>query len=181
MIRVAVILAMLAVLLLEARANETPQLRELVTVTAEIVRIGDLVENAGAAANIPVFRAPDLGHTGVVPVERVTEALRPHDLAKVDAGGLSQVVVTRLSRAITPKEIEERIASVVAGQHGFGDARNLAVTFDREVRSLHVEASATNELAVVRFNVDARSGRFDILFELPGSAAARHAPLRFTG
>jgi flagella basal body P-ring formation protein FlgA len=30
-------------------------------------------------------------------------------------------------------------------------------------------------------NVDARSGRFDIAFEVPGSAAARRLPLRFTG
>ena len=44
--------------------------------SAEVVRIGDLVENAGAAANIAIFRAPDLGETGSVPVARVIEALR---------------------------------------------------------------------------------------------------------
>ena len=54
--------------------HAAPKLRELVTVTDELVRIGDLVENAGAAAEIAVFRAPDLGHTGTVPVARVVEA-----------------------------------------------------------------------------------------------------------
>ena len=47
----------------------------------EIVRIGDLVENAGAAADVPMFRAPDLGQTGAVPVARVADAraaLRHH-------------------------------------------------------------------------------------------------------
>ena len=38
-------------------------------VTGAIVRIGDLVENAGAVADVPIFRAPDLGQTGTVPAD----------------------------------------------------------------------------------------------------------------
>ena len=44
----------------EALAH-SPRLKELVAVTAEVVRIGDLVDDAGPAAGIAVFRAPDLG------------------------------------------------------------------------------------------------------------------------
>src|ERR1044072_806174 len=44
-----------------------PRLKAQVTIASDIVRIGDLVENAGVAANTPVFRAPDLGQTGAVP------------------------------------------------------------------------------------------------------------------
>ena len=164
-----------------ATTQPAPKLKELVTVASEIVRVGDLVDNAGPAANIAVFRAPDLGQTGSVQVSRVTDALRPHDVTAVDTGGLSEVVVTRLSRAISAKDIEERIIRALAGQYGFGDARNLMITMDREVRTMHVEASATAELAMARIYVDPRSGRFDISFELPGSAVARRLPLRFTG
>ena len=32
--------------------------------------------------SVPIFRAPDLGQTGSVPVQRIAEALRPHDLAE---------------------------------------------------------------------------------------------------
>jgi flagella basal body P-ring formation protein FlgA len=147
-----------------------PRLKELVAVSSEIVRIGDLVENAGAASDIPVFRAPDLGHTGSVPAARVMEVLRPHDMIGIETGGLSEVVVTRESRAFSGRDIVERIASAFAGQFGFGEAQNLAVTLDREIRILHVEPSVTGELAVARMNV-----------ELPGSGAARRLPLRFTG
>ena len=52
-----------------------PMLKPAVTVVGEIVRIGDLVENAGAAAQIAIFRAPDLGQTGRVSVARVIEAV----------------------------------------------------------------------------------------------------------
>jgi flagella basal body P-ring formation protein FlgA len=162
-------------------ALAVPRLKELVTVTSELVRIGDLVDNAGAVAGVPVFRAPDLGQTGSVQVARVADALKPYDIAGLQTGGFAEVVVTRLSRAITSKDIEERVARALAGQHGFGDARNLAIVFDRDVRSMHVESSVAADLLVTRIYADPHTGRFDIAFELPGSAAARRLPLRFSG
>ncbi len=167
----------------QAQEAPTPQprLRELVTVTDELVRISDLVSNAGGAAAIAVFRAPDLGQTGTVPVARIAEVLRRHDMTGFDDGGLSEVTFTRLSRAISATDIRDRIAEVFAGKYGLGGASNLSVTLDRDVRTLHVEATATAELAVTRLSFDPRTGRFDVGFDVPESALARRLPLRFTG
>jgi flagella basal body P-ring formation protein FlgA len=184
MIRIVLALVMVAAFGRDATAETkpaAPRLRELVAVTSEIVRIGDLVENAGAATDVPVFRAPDLGQTGAVQVTRIAEALRPYDLAGVDTAGLSEVVVTRLSRALTAKDITDRIARAFSGQYGLGDAQNLAVILDRDIRILHVEPTVGSDLVVSRMNVDPRTGRFDIAFELPGSTLSRRAGLRFTG
>jgi flagella basal body P-ring formation protein FlgA len=184
MIRIAIAFATLVTFGANALAEDAaalPRLKELVTVTSEIVRIGDLVDNAGATADVPVFRAPDLGQTASVPASRIAEALRSYDLTRIDTGGLSEVIVTRSSRPITARDITGRIARAVAGQYGYGDADNLAVILDRDIRLLHVEATAVADLAVVRMNVERRTGRFDIAFELPGSAIARRLPLRFTG
>jgi flagella basal body P-ring formation protein FlgA len=184
MTRIVFALALAVVLGREAAAqtaSAAPRLKELVAVSSEIVRIGDLVENAGAAADVPVFRAPDLGQTGAVPVSRIDEALRPYDVTGIDTGGLSEVVVTRLSRALTGKDVTDRIARAFAGQYGFGDAQNLAVILDREIRILHVEPSVAGDLVVARMNVEPRTGRFDIAFDLPGSTLSRRVPLRFTG
>lgn len=164
-----------------AQNADAPKLKELVSVTADVVRIGDLVDNAGPAAGIAVFRAPDLGQTGSVSVPAIVTALRPHELAGVNTGGLSEVIVTRLSRAITKSDIEDRIARAVAGQYGYGEARNLSVTVDRDVRTMHVEQQASWDLSVARLQLDPRSGRFDIWFDLAGSNAARRMSLRFTG
>jgi flagella basal body P-ring formation protein FlgA len=177
----ALVLLVTASAAVAADAPPVPRLKELVTVTSDLVRIGDLVDNAGAVAGVPVFRAPDLGQTGSVQVARVADALKPYDLAGLDTGGLAEVVVTRLSRAITAKDIEERIARALAGQHGFGHAGNLVIAFDRDVRSMHVESSAVADLLVTRIHADPHTGRFDIAFELPGSAAARRLALRFSG
>jgi flagella basal body P-ring formation protein FlgA len=184
MIRIVLALALMVACGAEATAEPAagaPRLKEFVSVSSEIVRIGDLVENAGAATDVPVFRAPDLGQTGAVPVAKIAEALRPYDVTGVDTGGLTEVVVTRLSRAFTHKDIIERIARAVAGQYGLGDAQNIGVILDREIRVLQVEPTVTGDLMVSRMYVDQRTGRFDISFELPGSALARRSSLRFTG
>jgi len=184
MIRIVLALVMVATFGRGATAetmSAAPRLRELVRVSWEIVRIGDLVENAGAAADVPVFRAPDLGQTGAVQLERIIEALRPYDLTGLDTAGLTEVVVTRLSRAMTAKDITDRIARAFSGQYGLGDAENLAVILDRDIRILHIEPTVGGDLVVSRMHVDPRTGRFDISFELPGSTLSRRAGLRFTG
>lgn len=176
---------LLAALLLTAAASPVmaseivPRLKELVTVTSEVVLIGDLVEDAGAVANIAVFRAPNPGETGAVNVARVEAALRPHRIANLDTGGLSEIVVTRLGRAFTAATIENLLVQAIARQNGMGEVKNLTLTTDRPLRTLHVEASATGELAIARLQVEPRTGRFDAMLELPG--APRRAPLRITG
>jgi flagellar basal body P-ring formation protein FlgA len=165
----------------DAGLSDAPSLKPAATVTGDIVRIGDLVENAGAVADVPIFRAPDLGQTGSVPVASVLAAIQGHHLVGLDSRGLSEVAVTRAARAITAKDVEARILLALAGKYGLPDSSNLAVVFDNEVRTLLVEASATGELAVAHLSYEPRTTRFDVAFELPGSLVARRFPLRFTG
>jgi flagella basal body P-ring formation protein FlgA len=157
-----------------------PALKREVIVTGELVRIGDLVENAGAVAEVAIFRAPDLGQTGGVSARRIAEAVRAHQIIGLDTRGIEEVAVTRASRAVTVKEIEARILRALAGQHGIADAKDLGIAFDHEVRTFYVEPDATAELALARLNYDPRSRRLDAAIELPGTAA-RRAPLRLTG
>jgi flagella basal body P-ring formation protein FlgA len=130
---------------------------------------------------VPIFRAPDLGQTGSVPVASVLDAVRGHHLIGLDSRGLSQVTVTRAARAITAKDVEARILLALAGKYGLPDSSNLAVVLDNEVRTFDVEASATGELAVAHLSYEPRTTRFDIAFELPGSLVARRMSLHFTG
>ncbi len=70
-------------------------LRANITVSSDVVRIGDLIENAGTAAQIAVFRAPDLGTTGSLPVSQLLAALRAHQVIGVDTRDIREVSVTR--------------------------------------------------------------------------------------
>ena len=164
-----------------AAQNAVPALRANVTVTSSVVRIGDLIENAGAAADVPIFRSPDPGTRGTVPTDRIVEAIRPHQLIDIDTRGLAEVVVTRDSRAIPVQEISASIAQALAGQYGLGDPQNITVYFDRDVRPLQVEPSAAGALQVLNLSYDQRSTRFDVTVDLPSSAELHRQPQRFTG
>src|SRR5690606_25250238 len=54
-----------------AAAIPAPVLRGRVDVTDKMVRIGDLVDNAGDAAQIAIYRAPDPGTTGTLPAAQL--------------------------------------------------------------------------------------------------------------
>jgi flagellar basal body P-ring formation protein FlgA len=162
-------------------APPPPALRSSVTVTGDVVRIGDLVENAGPVANIPIFRSPDLGTTGAVATDRIVEAIRPHALIGIDTRGLAEVVVTRASRAISVREISDRIAQALSGQYGFGDAHNVLVTFDHDVRTLQVEPNITGELQVQSLSYDPRTSHFDVTLGLPSSMEIRRQATHYAG
>jgi flagella basal body P-ring formation protein FlgA len=156
-----------------AAEQERPKLRAQATVTGEIVRVGDLVDHAGIIAKVPIFRAPDLGATGSVSADAVVEAVRPYALIGLDTGDLSEVEVTRASRAIPAKDVEDRIAKALSTQYRLGPAKDIVVNFDRELHALQLEATAKGEPRVAHLNFDARNGRFDVTLDVPTSATTR--------
>lgn len=162
-------------------AEAPPALKANVTVTSDVVHIGDLIDNAGPVADVPIFRAPDLGTTGAVATDRIVDAIRPHQLIGIDTRGLAEVIVTRASRAIGAQEISGTIERALGGQYGFGDAHNIVVNFDHEVRTLQVEPNVTGALQVVSLAFDPRSARFDVTLGLPASAEMRRLAVHYTG
>ena len=157
-----------------------PKLKAEAVVTGNLVRIGDLVDNAGLIADVPIFRSPDLGTTGTVSAEAVLEAVRAHALIGLDTGGLSEVAVTRASRTIKPEAIERRIAQALSTKFSLGAPDDISLSFDSDLPPLHVEPSALGEPRVERLSFDARSGRFYATLALPGGPATR-TPLRLSG
>jgi flagella basal body P-ring formation protein FlgA len=157
-----------------------PVLRADVTVTGDVVRIGDVLENAGPAASIAIYRAPDLGTVGSLPVAKVLAALRAHQVIGVDTRDLMDITVTRLSRTVEAKDIENQIAQALQHRNGLGDAANLTLTFDRDVQTLQLDAASSGALEPVSTRFDARSGRFDVIFSI-GSDTGAASKLRFTG
>src|ERR1700756_5301816 len=93
-----------------------PMLRAKVSVASEVVRIGDVVDNAGAFAQIAIYRAPDLGTTGSLPVAQVINVLRTHQVIGVDTRELKEITVTRLARTIDSKEIEQQLTRALEGR-----------------------------------------------------------------
>ncbi|TGN85073.1 flagellar basal body P-ring formation protein FlgA [Bradyrhizobium yuanmingense] len=180
----AAISTLVALALPAAAANDfiaAPTLRASVTVTSDVVRIGDLIDNAGSAALIPVYRSPDLGTTGTLTVGQVLSVLRAKQVIGVMTGDMKEVQVTRLARTLASKDIENAVAAALERRFGLGDAANITITFDRSVAEMRLDASNSGALQPVATRYDARSGRFDIAFEIANDGNAAPTKLRFTG
>src|SRR5579863_3595422 len=158
-----------------------PALRAQVTVESDIVRVGDMIENAGTAAQIAIYRSPDLGTTGSLPVAQVINVLQAHQVIGVDTKGLKSVSVTRLARILDGKDIESQVAHALEHRSGLGDAANLNLTFDRDVQDVRLDASNTGALQAVSVRYEPRSGRFDVSFEIANDTTGSRTKLRFTG
>jgi flagella basal body P-ring formation protein FlgA len=168
----------------QARRDDTialPKLRANVSVSSEVVRIGDVIDNAGPAAGIAIYRAPDLGTVGTLTTAQIVATLRAHHVIGVETSGLQSISVTRLSRSIEGKEIEAQVAHALQHRNGLGDAVNLTLTFDRDVQDTQLDAAYTGALDPVSTRFDARSGRFDVTFAIGNDGTAPAAKLRFTG
>lgn len=158
-----------------------PVLRPSITVSSDVVRIGDLIEGGGTAAQIAVYRAPDLGTTGSLHVSQIVETLRTHQVIGVDTRGINEVSVTRASRALSAKDIELQIGKALEQRKSVGGAAHLALTFDRDIGDIQLDASNSGDLraSVVQYNP--RNARFDVTFEIANESTSMPTRLRFTG
>ncbi|KRQ13593.1 flagellar basal body P-ring formation chaperone FlgA [Bradyrhizobium manausense] len=186
MIRTALVtISAMLVLALPAQAADdgitAPKLRASVTVSSDVVRVGDLIDNAGSAAQVPVYRSPDLGTTGALPVAQVLSVLRAKQVIGVMTGDIKEVQVTRLARTLASKDLENAVTSALERRFGLGDAANIIVTFDRGISDIRLEASNTGTLQPVATRYDARGGRFDISFEINNDSNPAPTKLRLTG
>ena len=158
-----------------------PVLRAQVTVESDIVRVGDMVENAGTASQIAIYRSPDLGTTGTLPIAQVISTLQAHQVIGVDTRDIKSVAVTRLARTLESKEIESQVARAIEHRSGLGDAANLSLTFDRDVQDVRLEAWNNGSLQPASVRYEPRSGRFDVSFEIANDTNNNRTKLRFTG
>src|SRR6266851_5680371 len=179
----ALLAAFPAAALAQARDDviAAPVLRANVTVSSDLVRIGDVIDNAGASARIAIYRAPDLGTTGSLPTAQVISALRAHQVIGVDTRDISAISVTRLARTLEGRDIELQVARALERRAGLGDAANLSLTFDRDVQDLKLEASNSGAMQVSSTRFEPRNNRFDVTFEIAGDSGSAPTRLRFTG
>ena len=179
--------ALLAVTLTSATAQDrsetiaAPALRASVTVADDIVRVGDLVDNAGSAGTIAIYRAPDLGTTGTLPIAQVLNTLRSHQVIGVDTRELKEIIVTRLARTIDSKQIEQQVTRALENRHSLGKAGNIALAFDRDPGDIRLEVTNSGAMQPVAVRYEPRSTRFDVTFEIANDAGTAPVKLRFTG
>jgi flagella basal body P-ring formation protein FlgA len=166
---------LLAALALPVRgyAGEGPVLRPVATVSGPVVRLGDLVTNAGDLSDIPLFRAPDLGLTGPVSADAVIAAARKVGLQGIDTGGLSVVEVTRASRSLSADEVVDLLRQRLTSAAGVVDPDDLAVTLDPATMPLNLPVTATGTPVVTDATWSPSDGSFQAVVEVAAGNGGR--------
>jgi flagella basal body P-ring formation protein FlgA len=110
----------------------------------------------------------------------VLDALRAHQVIGVDTRDLKRISVTRLARTLEART-SRQVARALERRNGLGDAANLSLTFDRDVRRSSGSTPPTPAHAAGIVRYEPRNGRFDVTFEIANETAPRRRKLRFTG
>jgi flagellar basal body P-ring formation protein FlgA len=150
----------LALLVPQAFAHAAPMLKPSVSVVTDLVTIGDLVSDAGVKAEIPVFRAPDLGQTGSVAAADIVAAVEAHGLT-VEPGTIRTVSVTRASRVVTAEEILAPLTEALAQASGLEGPDALAVEIDPVLATIPLSVEADGEVRIADAVWLKEQGRFE--------------------
>jgi flagellar basal body P-ring formation protein FlgA len=93
-------IAILATALLAGTAFAMPVLKAQSVVVASVVTVGDMFDDAGNLAEQALFRAPNPGTTGSVPLAAIAAAAARIGIDDFDANGLQSVSVMRQASTI---------------------------------------------------------------------------------
>lgn len=145
-----------------ARAEEPPVLRQHIEVHDDLVTLGDLFENAGLASEVPVFRSPDLGTSGVVAAARVAAAADRHGLQWTNRAGLSKVTVERPARRVTVEEVITLARSTLAARMGSDKPEMIKIELERSSRPILMSKQITDPLLIKRLELNGKNGRFTV-------------------
>lgn len=149
-----------------AFAQSAPVLRKQITVQTDILTIGDFFDHAGAVADTPLYRAPDLGKTGHVPSDDIIARAMQAGLEIPAPVKMANVVVHRESLAITASHLEDLVALHLAERTGVTDSRNLEIRFLQKPETQHADPSSVRPFSLSHLDWSERTGRFSALVSI---------------
>lgn len=155
--RLAAAIFLISSLVVGAAAGATPLLRDTVVVDDDLIRLGDLFENAGNKADVAVAPAPKLGRRGIYDAAWLFTVARAHGLAWKPKTRFDRVVVERASQTLGAAEIEAALLRAVAKE---APRRNVRIDLDNRNLQLHVPPEVRPEIEVRDLWIERESDRF---------------------
>ena len=173
---IRILASALALILSAGIASAAPVLKADVTVTAPVVTVGDMFEDAGVLAEQPLFRSPLPGTTGNVDLAAVRSATARIGLTQFDVNGLTQVRVSRAAAVVDHELLASLIADDLRNRGILGNGMSANMLFASPVDAIEVATSDTPaSLESLRYLPG--NGTFSARFALAGI----DQPLDLTG
>lgn len=144
-------------LTLAAVSADAAQTRDVVTVTGDFVRLGDLFEGIGEKASVAIAHAPAPGDRAVYNAARLSSFAYSHGIAWRPLSRLDRVIVKRASQIISREEIHAALRGELEKR---GIAKGSEIEFVNRKTSLHLPIGVPATLDVQNLNYERRTGRF---------------------
>lgn len=168
----------LALILSAGVAMAAPVLKSEVTVTAPVVTVGDMFEDAGVLAELPLFRSPLPGTTGNVDLTAVRSATARIGLTQFEANGLVQVKVSRAAAVVDHDTLAGLIADDLRNRGILGNGMSANMLFAAPIDPINVAAGTADDPARLEsLRYLPGNGTFAAQFQLAGV----DAPLDING
>ena len=160
-------IATLAGLLLSGAAWAAPVLKADIVVTGAIVTVGDMFDDAGAAAEQALFRAPLPGTSGIVGLADIDAALGRIGIDTFDAAGLDGIRVTRAAAIVDEAVLTDLITADLAARGIVGAGMSVDALFSTPVQPINAEAVA-EPANIISLRYLPGSGAFTARFAISG-------------
>ncbi|MEQ1769465.1 MAG: flagellar basal body P-ring formation chaperone FlgA [Devosia sp.] len=148
-------------------AQAAPSLKGDITVTAAIVTVGDMFDNAGPLAETALFRAPAPGTTGIVPLAAVEQAAAGIGLSDFENVGFTRVRVARAATVVDNALLGDLIAADLRTQGFVTGEMQATARFD--VASIAINAEAISQPAsLITLRYMPATGAFAARFSIAG-------------
>lgn len=152
-----------------AAADGAPaRLKARVTVTDEVVRLGDLFDGLATGHETVLGNAPAPGQSVTVDARWLDAVARAYGVAWRPVSALQTAVVVRASETIGVRRIEAALRDALAAH---GVARDALIALDTPNLTLHVPVGMDTGLTVERLAFDPASARFSADIAVPGKGA----------
>lgn len=163
-----IFLVLVPALLLAAPA-EAASVRETAEVRGSVIRVGDLFDDAGAAAEIAAAKAPPPGRREIFDARRLMGIAQRHKLDWQPRSRYDRSVVTRVGRPIPRAEIEKQLSAALR-ERGLvrGDAVKVSI-FDRKFKA-YSATGITKPFSIENIRYDRRSRRVTAVLVVPHDA-----------
>ena len=146
----------------------------MVTVTGEIVRLGDIFENTGAKAETAIAYAPPPGRRATLDANWLAETARQNDLAWKPRTPADQVTVVRASQKIGTDAIMAELTSALRNYSGDGEIK---IDLDDRTPEIDVAVDAAPTLAIRNLRINEATGRFTAAVLAPADRPTVELPI----
>ena len=167
-----------------AEASDKKQalvLRGNIIISENVLRVGDLFENAGDSHGLALYRAPRPGKQGVLNATRLKKRLARFNLHWENKNALSEVIVRRASQMVPFADIETALKNRIASQlNDPSMAQDMEIQIKEKLEDFYISDLDTPQIDIRHMNYNARTGRFSAILSVSGKNE-RANPMSISG